>query len=259
MCTLLVWKHQHPRFGLIAAANRDEFLARPATGATRLAVDPHVVGGLDLMAGGSWFAVNELGLLAALTNRHGAGKHDPTKRSRGRLVAEIARHRTVAGAEAAIARIDARAYNPFVLLIAGADDALAVHGGENGAHIVHLTDGAHAITNWDLDAAVPSKAAYALGKASTSSVGSDDAADLARKLHAMLADHGSGSGDDALCVHRPQRGYGTRSTSIALIGSAPGDMRLFHAEGPACTSTLVEVSGLLRDEGAKRMSNPDGR
>lgn len=255
MCTLLVWKRQHPRFGLIAAANRDEFLARPATGATRLADDPIVVGGRDLTAGGTWFAVNEHGLLAALTNRRGAGTHDPSKRSRGALVLEVARSRSVARASEHVALMDAREYNPFVLLLADAADALAVHGGDSGARVVRLSDGAHAVTNWDLDAVEPPKAAHALAKAVDASVSGDDPSELARRLHRMLADHGSSQGDDALCVHRPQRSYGTRSTTIALIGTAPGDIRLFHADGPACASTLVDVSGLLREEGSARVSN----
>jgi uncharacterized protein with NRDE domain len=193
MCTLLVWKRQHPRFGLIAAANRDEFLARPATGATRLADDPLVAGGRDLTAGGSWFALNEFGVLAALTNRRGAGAHDPAKRSRGRLVLEIARCRSIGEATQHVERLDAREYNPFVLLVASADDALAVHGGDDGTHVVRLTEGAHAITNWDLDAVEPPKAAYALGKASGASVSGDEPAHTAARLHAMLADHGSGA------------------------------------------------------------------
>lgn len=259
MCTLLVWTRRHPRFGLIAAANRDEFLARPATGATRLADDPLVVGGRDLSAGGTWFAVNERGLLTALTNRRGAGAHDPSKRSRGMLVAEIVRSRTLSEALERIGRIDVREYNPFVLLVANASRALALHGGDGGADVRELGDGAHAITNWDLDAVAPPKARHALDAATALTVSGDDAAEVARRLHGALADHGAGGGEDALCVHRPATGYGTRSTSIAFVGSAPGDVRLFHAEGPACASTLVDVSGLLRHEREAPPSNKAGR
>jgi len=250
MCTLLIWKRQHPRFGLIAAANRDEFLARPATTPTSLGGDPLVVGGRDVTAGGTWFAINEHGIVTALTNRRGAGAHDPSRRSRGLLVTEIARSRSMAEAAKIAERIDAAVYNPFVLFVGDADEALALHGGDDGSRLVRIDDGAHAITNWDLDASAPPKAAYAREKARALPVGGDDdAEDLASRLHASLADHGSGA-DDALCVHRPQTGYGTRSTSIALVGFWQSDTRLYHAEGPACASTLVDVSGLLRDEPA---------
>src|SRR5690348_10743434 len=147
MCTLLVWKRQHPRFGLVAAANRDEFLARAATTPTQLARDPLVIGGRDATAGGTWFAVGERGIVAALTNRRGAGAHDPAKRSRGLLVTGIARSRSIADAAGYAERIDARQYNPFVLFVGDANDAFALHGGVDGSRLVRIDDGAHAITN----------------------------------------------------------------------------------------------------------------
>lgn len=255
MCTLLVWKHRHHRFGLIAAANRDEFLARPATTPTSLSGDPLVVGGRDETAGGTWFAINEFGIVTALTNRRGAGAHDPSKRSRGLLVTEIARSRSMSQAASFAERIDSAAYNPSVLFVGDSDEAFALHGGDHGSRLVRVDDGVHAITNWDLDASSPPKAAHAIAKARDLSIAGDESADeLAVKLHALLADHGSGT-DDALCVHRPQSGYGTRSTSIALIGLQPSDTRLYHAEGPACSSTLVDFSRLLRHDPAPRPSN----
>lgn len=255
MCTLLVWKHQHPRFGLIAAANRDEFLARPATTPTSLARDPLVIGGRDATAGGTWFAVNEHGVVTALTNRRGAGAHDPSKRSRGSLVVEFAKCVSVTDAVKFSERVDATLYNPFVLFVGGANDAFALHGGVDGTRFEWIADGAHAITNWDLDAASPPKAARALDKASGFQFDrAKGPEDIASRLHAFLADHGS-SPNEALCVHRPETGYGTRSTSIALIGFQHGDTWFFHAEGPACASTLVDVTVLLRDEAAPRPSN----
>src|ERR1700680_2706214 len=73
MCTLLVWKHRRPDFPIVIAANRDEFEGRPSTGPQRLNEQPLVGGGRDEVAGGTWLAVSELGLVVALTNRRGAG------------------------------------------------------------------------------------------------------------------------------------------------------------------------------------------
>jgi len=255
MCTLLIWKRQHPRFGLIAAANRDEFLARPATTPTSLANDPLVVGGRDAIAGGTWFALNEYGLVTALTNRRGAGAHDPSRRSRGLLVVEIAKCRSVAEAAMFAERIDVTAFNPFVLFVGDAKDAFALHGGADGSCLERIVDGAHAMTNWDLDATSEPKAAYAREKARGFRIDAHETAEeLGSRLHTWLADHGS-TPDDALCVHRPQTAYGTRSTSIALVALQPSDTRLFHAEGPACASTLVDVSGLIRNEPTPQASN----
>lgn len=258
MCTLLLWKREHARYPLIAAANRDEFLDRPSSGPQALATDPLIVGGRDEVAGGTWLAVNECGLFVALTNRRGVGKHDPTRRSRGLLVVEIARSRTFASALEAIATIDAPAYNPFVLLVADRDRAAAVHAGASATQTVDISDGAHAITNWELDASSPPKAARAFRAAQSVrfDVGrgvSDDAAAAAKRLHALLADHGNdgeGADPDSLCAHRPQDSYGTRSSTIVFLGADTAETRLFHAEGPPCKATLVEVSSLLHHETA---------
>lgn len=251
MCTLLLWKREHPRYPFVAAANRDEFLERASTAPAVLDVDPLVVGGRDEVAGGTWFAVNEAGLVVAVTNRRGAGAHDPSRQSRGMLVKQLAHKRTFAQALDAVAR--APAYNPFILLIADVENAAAVHGGADGARVTMIPDGAHAITNWDLDAGSPQKAERALRVARAMSLRADeDAPPIARRLHATLADHGTVDGGvdavDGLCVHRPASSYGTRSSTIAFLGASPADTVLFHAEGPPCTATLVDMTVLLRHE-----------
>ena len=258
MCTLLLWKREHPRYSLVAAANRDEYLARDSTAPQILALDPLVVGGLDAVAGGTWFAVNDAGLVVAVTNRRGAGAHDPARRSRGALVKQIARSRTFAHALETAAATDAPSYNPFILLVADADDAAAVSAGDDGLRVTPIADGAHAITNWDLDTEVPRKAARGLHIARAAAPRADEEAPaIAARLHAVLADHGgSDGGEDGLCVHRAASAYGTRSSTIALLGASPEDTMIFHAEGPPCTATLVDVTALLRHEsdaaGAKR-------
>ena len=253
MCTLLLWKREHPRYPFVAAANRDEFLDRASAAPTMLDADPLVVGGRDEVAGGTWFAVNEAGLVVAVTNRRGAGAHDPARKSRGILVKQIAHSRTFAEALDAAVGIDALAYNPFILLIADATDAAAVRAGADGTHVTGIPDGAHAITNWDLDAQTPRKAERALRAARATSLREDDDAPaIARRLHATLADHGTVDGGDVgadgLCVHRLATSYGTRSSTIAFLGATPADTVLFHAEGPPCTAILEDMTALLRHE-----------
>jgi uncharacterized protein with NRDE domain len=252
MCTLLIWNHLHPRYPVVAAANRDEFLDRAATGPETLIDDPLAVGGRDAVAGGTWFTMTELGLLFALTNRRNAGAHDPTKRSRGLLVLEVACSKSFGEACERLRRVDAAAYNPFVLLVADARNAAAAHAGADGTRLISIDKGAHAITNWDLDADSPPKAARAKRIASEFPIQTFDDEDmLAKSIHALLADHCDEAGSaEALCVHRPESGYGTRSSSIALIGRSPAQTRLYHAEGPPCLAALGDVTNLLRHETA---------
>ena len=86
MCLLIALSGVVPGAPLIVAANRDEFYRRPAVTMTTLRdADPRVLGGRDELAGGTWLAVNEHGVVAGLTNQPAPGGRDLTKRSRGEL------------------------------------------------------------------------------------------------------------------------------------------------------------------------------
>lgn len=83
MCLILVAWQTHPHFPLVAAANRDEFYARPSAEAGPWPGDPRVLGGRDLEAGGTWLGLRQDGRFAAVTNvREGAARGG---RSRGLL------------------------------------------------------------------------------------------------------------------------------------------------------------------------------
>jgi uncharacterized protein with NRDE domain len=245
MCTLLVWKQAHAQYPLIAAANRDEHIDRPAAGPQLLCDDPVVVGGRDLAAGGTWLALSARGVLAALTNRIGA--RDPSKRSRGNIVLSVARSASYREARASLAAIESVTFNPFALLLADRSRAVVLYGGGDAPpRIADIGDGVHALTNWELDARSPQKAARALSAAQAFRLDRDaDAEALAAALHALLADHGASDSSAALCVHRPQENYGTRSSSIVFVAREPERSRMFHAEGPPCAARLADVSGIL--------------
>ena len=76
--------------GRVVAANRDESLGRPA--APPAEVEPGIVAGRDLEAGGTWLGVNRHGLFVAVTNR-GQPARTPESRSRGLLALEALRCR----------------------------------------------------------------------------------------------------------------------------------------------------------------------
>ena len=85
MCTLAIYFQMTDDYPIVIAANRDEYLDRPAAKPTTLCARPHVVGGKDLRAGGTWLGVNEYGLVAGLLNRRTEAPPNPDARSRGLL------------------------------------------------------------------------------------------------------------------------------------------------------------------------------
>ncbi|MGV3638746.1 MAG: NRDE family protein [Flavobacteriales bacterium] len=86
MCLITLAYQFHPRFPLVLAANRDEFLERPTAPASWWADAPHVLAGRDLRAGGTWLGITRTGRFAALTNHRDLRRAPKQGPSRGLLV-----------------------------------------------------------------------------------------------------------------------------------------------------------------------------
>lgn len=93
MCVAAIAWQASPRWHLVAAANRDEYHARPAAPLARWADGSGVIAGRDLEAGGTWLGLTEgdaagtgAGRLALVTNFRVAGYPRPGRPSRGGLV-----------------------------------------------------------------------------------------------------------------------------------------------------------------------------
>jgi uncharacterized protein with NRDE domain len=91
MCLIVfAWKVL-PGMPLIAAANRDEFYARPAAAANWWEEAPHVYAGRDLRGSGTWQGITREGKFAALTNIRAPSERRSDAPSRGALVADYLR------------------------------------------------------------------------------------------------------------------------------------------------------------------------
>ena len=84
MCLIVFGWQVHPEFPLVVAANRDEFFARPTRPAGHWPDYPQVMGGLDLLAGGTWLGISQTGRFAAITNVR-EPQMPPGRQSRGAL------------------------------------------------------------------------------------------------------------------------------------------------------------------------------
>ena len=86
MCLFVLAHRASSRFPLVIAANRDEDYDRATHDAHFWTDAPHVLGGRDAVANGSWLAISKSGRFAAVTNLRGA---EPQTRSRGALVRDF--------------------------------------------------------------------------------------------------------------------------------------------------------------------------
>jgi uncharacterized protein with NRDE domain len=244
MCTLAIYFQVFPDYPVVIAANRDEFLSRPALPPTTLLEHPHVVGGKDLQASGTWLGINEYGLIAGLLNRRRAdyGDPDPKLRSRGLLCLDALRHRTAAEAAAFVRSQRGTDYNAFNLLVASRDATFVAYNRGGALELVNLEPGMHLLTNLDVnDFECPriSRAYERFAPLCTSAEFARDPIGHREELARLLADHStqldSRSGrPNALCLH--MGGYGTRSASMIFEGREPGAISHFFAAGPPCTA-----------------------
>ena len=89
MC-LIVFNYQpSKRQKLVLVANRDEYHQRETLSARYWPDQPHIFGGIDNVANGSWLSVDTSGRLAALTNIRKPPYKDSSKLSRGHLVRDF--------------------------------------------------------------------------------------------------------------------------------------------------------------------------
>lgn len=243
MCTLVALHRCTPDATLWVAANRDEYLDRPADGpALREGRAGAVVAPLDRRAGGTWWGVNEQGVFAAITNRPTA-QIDPARRSRGQLVLDALAAPTAREAAQSLAPLGADLYNPFNLFVADADDAFAVVY-EGSPSVLELAPGAHVIGNADPDARDHPKVRRVLAEAEALAGAGEDA--IAQRLAELCRAHEPGDPRASTCVHHG--GYGTRSSTLLRLGSRRDLLR--HAEGPPCTSAYRDFTSLLTELGA---------
>jgi hypothetical protein len=138
VCTFILLHRPGAPWPLLAAANRDEMLARPwRPPAAHWPDQPDVIGGMDTLAGGTWLAVNRAGVVAAVLNRTGSLGPQAGKNSRGDLPLVALRHASAAQAAAALAGQSAADYRSFNLVLADPTEAWFVRG--LGAGLIEAT------------------------------------------------------------------------------------------------------------------------
>jgi len=250
MCTLAIYFKVFPDYPVVIAANRDEFLARPTLPPTTLLERPHVVGGKDLQASGTWLGISQSGLVAGLLNRQRAvyGDPNPALRSRGLLCLDALRYRTVAEAAAYVRSQRGVDYNAFNLLVASREQAFVAYNRGGGLELENLAPGMHLLTNLDLDDFECPRISRAHDRFASLCPPADFARNpLAHheQLARLLADHSTQldareGRPNALCQHLGD--YGTRSSSLIFLGRDPASVSHFFAPGPPCTNAFAPAS-----------------
>ncbi len=227
MCLLLIAVRAVPGRPLLLLGNRDEFRARASAAAAPWKEDPRVVGGRDLIAGGSWLALRDDGRHAAVTNVR-SGLPATAPRSRGWLVRDFVLGEMDPRVFLEAMHADVESYGAFNLVVGDCDETWAYGTADSAPR--RLDDGVHVISNGRIGVHWPKterlQQRFVAETASSSDI--DDARlldlllDEQRPTDEALPDTGVGLELERLLAPVFVRGsalYGTRASTLAYVTS----------------------------------------
>jgi hypothetical protein len=249
MCTVILGLGILGPGSLLLGANRDESPRRPSTDPLVLVDAPRVVGGRDLVSGGTWLAIREAVFVTALMNRRPAAgdARDPaTPRSRGLLCLDAAAAGAGSGShlDSALGLLRRDLYAPCTLVGVGVDgEAWTLAAGAGEPRVQAIARGWHVITHQDLDDPGEPRTSSILRDIEDERPGS-----LAEALDLMagyLRRHGE-DGRPAVCLHSDT--FPTVSSSLIALGTPEGACYR-HAAGPPCVTPYRDYTPLLSNQG----------
>ena len=233
MCLIALAWRMRADLPLVVTANRDEFYDRPTRPAHSWDDAPHVIGGRDLRAGGSWLAVGQGGRFAAVTNiRYAQIESGP---SRGALVAGFIR-----GDDEPMAflhRLAARArdYAGFHLILG--DRHTLAHFSNADVEPSLIAPGLFGISNAPPGVEWPK---VALAREAVASALAHDPETMAAELLDFLSTPRGTSIESEVFVAFPERGYGTRSSTVVIV-NARGEVLFRERNWPGGSTTSLVV------------------
>ena len=149
MCLILFSYKSHPKYRLVAAANRDEFYNRPTQPLSFWNQNTGILAGRDLECNGTWLGMTTTGRFAAITNyREREGEPDrknTSAPSRGLLVSEFLSGTLDPDRYLSDVHRNAHLYNGFNLLIG--DRSALYYYSNRGDGIVALNPGIYGLSN----------------------------------------------------------------------------------------------------------------
>jgi uncharacterized protein with NRDE domain len=282
MCTLIVLHRSIPGSPLVVAANRDEFLGRPAEGfSLRSSRTGPIVAPRDLEAGGTWVGLSGRGVFAGLTNlRPSEASGDLASGvragliSRGQVVMTALESESAKHAVDALSNLEEGAYNPFQLLVADGHDAwLMVY--RDRPKLTRLEPGLHVVGNVEEERfAEGAEGVGARGGAGEEEPRYRKLTRIREHVEKLMTEPGRDHFDglaricrehveepresgregpspfESTCVHVADR-YGTRSSLLLELSLDPDASRLWTTDGPPCEWSFENRSSLLRELGVR--------
>ncbi len=238
MCLLALFFRVVSDAPVIVGANREEMYARVGEPPQILGESPRAVAGFDPVAGGTWFGVNEHGVIVAVTNRR---KSDPpaNPRSRGLLVRDLfACGSASEAADRAARELGRQAYAGCNLLCVDEYRALVLHAGD-WLRVRPLPSGIHVLTSHDVNDASDPRLGHALNWLGNRRYSNSEGCVTA--LQELCGQ--AGNGGPPICLRGEKSG--TVSSSVVALRKPLSNSVYRHAQGPPDRVGYADVSPLL--------------
>jgi uncharacterized protein with NRDE domain len=227
VCTLVLLLK--PGELIAASGNRNELLARPASGPR---IHDGILAPRDEAAHGTWLGLNRHGLFACVTNRHGA-MIDAGRRSRGLLVRDALQAGSARELHEQLKALKGDLHNGFHLVYSDLREAFVTWGDGQKCTQLQLTpDELHVVTERSFGAGEGQRErdAYAAFK------------ELKPDVHAWRAPMTTHAPEplESACVHADAYGYGTRSSMQLLL--RPESAQMLWTDGHPCVNAPRDLS-----------------
>lgn len=242
MCLLAIQYQLVPEAPVLIAANREEYYDRQTQSPTIQSGKPRVLGGIDLVAGGTWLGVNQHGMMVAACNRRKV--HPPQlPLSRGVLCRELLKANSAEeAAEMALEELGEGRYDGVNYLCVDATSGHAVHGGDR-LEVVDLPEGLSIMANQDLND--PRDERVQLARRLLTLQQLDSPVKFLAVASKVFARSPSPQGRPSITLRG--RDKGTVSSTLISLGAKPRDAIYQYAPGPPDQYKYEDCSPLLRD------------
>ena len=233
MCTLLILYRPKNKWPLIIAGNRDEMKDRPW-----LPPGKHwgkcdgIIAGKDLTAGGSWLGINTNGLVATILNRTNSLGPDIEKNSRGKIIIDILKNKTLDAALNYIKLLDITKWKPFNLFLANNKKAYWVKSSDKDTLSINIIpEGKHFLDSYDINSTQSERYLYNNNRFKVLNDPNPDSLEWKEWIN-LLAEKSYPKGKPLAAMNitnKYKKNYGTLSSAIIAL---PSDQELNNNTKP---------------------------
>lgn len=242
MCLLAVQYRLVPEAPILVAANREEQYSRPSQVPSIQSGKPRVLSGVDLQAGGTWFGVNQHGLMVAVCNRP-KSTPVPAPRSRGVLCRDLLKAGSARKVvDMAMEELSTGRYEGCNFVAVDMESGWAIHAGDE-VEAVEMPDGLNVISNMDLNDPRDERGKMARRLLTLQTL--DSPVKFLAVASKVFARSPSPPGRPSMIVRGSEKG--TVSSTLVALGKKPRDAIYQFAGGAPDQTKYEDYSPLLRD------------